>query len=78
MRPLPAAARTLVDDRVFSQLVTQAFSARRKMLRNTLAPYGDRLDLQAVGLLPTQRPEEVSVAQYQALAAQISSVTPFN
>jgi 16S rRNA (adenine1518-N6/adenine1519-N6)-dimethyltransferase len=78
MRPLQAAARTVVDDRVFSQLVTQAFSARRKMLRNTLAPYGARLDLRAVGLLPTQRPEEVSVAQYQALAAQISSVTPFN
>jgi 16S rRNA (adenine1518-N6/adenine1519-N6)-dimethyltransferase len=78
MRPLPGIRSHPESDRLFAQLVTQAFSARRKMLRNTLAPYLDRLDLGAVGLLPTQRPEEVSVSQYQALAAQISSVTPLS
>jgi 16S rRNA (adenine1518-N6/adenine1519-N6)-dimethyltransferase len=78
MWPLPKAQRLSVGYEIFAQLVTQAFSARRKMLRNTLAPYADRIDLASVGLLPTQRPEEVSVLQYQALAAQISRVTPFN
>lgn len=59
------------DWKSFSQFVTQAFSARRKMLRNTLAPYAGRIDLHAVGALPTQRAEELSVSQYQALAQQL-------
>jgi 16S rRNA (adenine1518-N6/adenine1519-N6)-dimethyltransferase len=72
MWPLPKALRPSGDPQIFSRLVTQAFSARRKMLRNTLAPYAEAIDLDAVGLSPTQRPEEVSVGQYQALAAQVA------
>jgi 16S rRNA (adenine1518-N6/adenine1519-N6)-dimethyltransferase len=72
MWPLPEALRPSGDAQVFSRLVTQAFSARRKMLRNTLASYAEVIDLAAVGLLPTQRPEEVSVDQYRALAAQVA------
>lgn len=78
MQPLPLVDPPSFAFADFAGLVTQAFSARRKMLRNTLAPYAGRIDLAAVGLLPTQRPEEVSVAQYQALAAQLSSVTPLS
>ncbi|MFZ9811874.1 MAG: 16S rRNA (adenine(1518)-N(6)/adenine(1519)-N(6))-dimethyltransferase RsmA [Burkholderiaceae bacterium] len=72
MWPLPKALRPSGDPQIFSRLVTQAFSARRKMLRNTLAPYEGQIDLHAAGLLSTQRPEEVSVAQYLALADQIA------
>lgn len=52
--------------------VTQsAFSQRRKMVRSSLKPVlGDRLDerLAAAGVKETQRAEEITVAQFKALA----------
>ncbi len=66
MQPLPARAD--IDAALLGELVTVAFSQRRKMLRNTLGRWlGERgftgsFDLQ-------RRAEEVSVAEYLALVA---------
>jgi 16S rRNA (adenine1518-N6/adenine1519-N6)-dimethyltransferase len=66
MRPLPAPAG--VDAALLGELVTVAFSQRRKLLRNTLGRW-----LEARGFAGTfdvqRRAEEVPVAQYLALAA---------
>lgn len=56
------------DDTHLSQLVAQAFSQRRKMLRNTLRDWVSDAQLGAVGVAPTARAEEVSVAQFVALS----------
>ena len=68
MTPLPARAD--VDPALLGELVTVAFSQRRKVLRNTLGRwleerrYGGAFDLQ-------RRAEEVPVAEYLALASAI-------
>ena len=48
--------------------VTQAFSQRRKMLRNNLAPFFSEAELTGLGIEPTKRPEELSVEEFIKLA----------
>jgi 16S rRNA (adenine1518-N6/adenine1519-N6)-dimethyltransferase len=73
MRPLPLAATQ--HPRLLSELVTVAFSQRRKLLRHTLGrwlqerAFGGSFDLQ-------RRAEEVPVAQYVALAEALAAESP--
>lgn len=65
MRPLAQAP--LSDARLLSELVTVAFSQRRKLLRHTLGRWLAQKDF--TGTFDTQRrAEEVPVAEYVALA----------
>jgi 16S rRNA (adenine1518-N6/adenine1519-N6)-dimethyltransferase len=72
MTPLPPPAG--LDAAVLSELVTVAFSQRRKLLRHTLGrwleerSFGGVFDVQ-------RRAEEVSVAEYLTLARQVSRAT---
>ena len=69
MRPLPAPAG--VRAAVLGELVTVAFSQRRKILRHTLGRWLD--DHGYAGAFdPQRRAEEVPVAEYLALAAACS------
>ena len=72
MVPLPRAQFRVKDWVVFSALVTAAFSQRRKMLRNTLAVYGDRVNWEGLGIAPTDRAEDLRVDQFIDLANQLS------
>lgn len=66
MVPLGADRPRPKNQTLFAVLVAQAFSQRRKMLRTVLK---DRqIDWATVGIDPTQRPQDLSVAQYIALA----------
>ena len=63
--PLAAAARPALE-----RVTAAAFGQRRKMLRASLKPLGmpvDRL-LERAGVAPTARAEELSVAEFCALA----------
>lgn len=73
MWPKSAERLQVRNWRALSELVTAAFATRRKMIRNNLAAYLDRLDLAAVGLKETARAEEIAVEQYVALANQLAS-----
>lgn len=55
------------------EIVQAAFSQRRKVLRNTLAAYRDRLDFDALGFDLGRRAEEVPVGDYVALARALSA-----
>ncbi len=72
VRMLPRAEPAALDRKVLETLVQVAFSQRRKILRNTLGRwleeqfFSGTFDLQ-------RRAEEVSVAEYTALAAQVSA-----
>jgi len=59
---------------IFSALVAQAFSQRRKMLRNTLGVCVPAEALEAAGFDLTRRAEEVAVETYINLA---NSLTEF-
>jgi len=56
------------DEALFAHVVTAAFSQRRKMLRNTLREIISEERLAALGVKPTARAEELSVADYVRLA----------
>ena len=72
MVPIARSDYRVKDWVVFAALVTAAFSQRRKMLRNTLAAYGDRVQWESLGIAPTDRAEDLSVSQFIDLANQLS------
>jgi 16S rRNA (adenine1518-N6/adenine1519-N6)-dimethyltransferase len=58
-----------IDDPMrFARLVTQAFSHRRKTLRNALQGTVDEARIRAAGIDPGMRPETVSPADYARLS----------
>jgi 16S rRNA (adenine1518-N6/adenine1519-N6)-dimethyltransferase len=73
MTPLPAAPD--IDAARLGELVTVAFSQRRKLLRHTLGPW-----LQAQGVTTDfdlqRRAEEVGVDEYLRLARAVAPATP--
>jgi 16S rRNA (adenine1518-N6/adenine1519-N6)-dimethyltransferase len=70
VRMLPHAAPAALDPALLTELVTVAFSQRRKLLRHTL---GRWLDARGVGgdFDVQRRAEEVPVAEYLALAQRV-------
>ncbi|MDE2584427.1 MAG: 16S rRNA (adenine(1518)-N(6)/adenine(1519)-N(6))-dimethyltransferase RsmA [Betaproteobacteria bacterium] len=70
VRLIPRAQSELTakDPALLEKVVAAAFSQRRKMLRNTLKELGGEAWLEAHGIAPTARAEDVPVADYVALA----------
>ena len=68
LTPLPAGTYTINDEAQLSQLVAQAFSQRRKTIRNALRNVVDETILESVGIDPGLRPEAVPIAAYVRLA----------
>ncbi|HTH94670.1 MAG TPA: 16S rRNA (adenine(1518)-N(6)/adenine(1519)-N(6))-dimethyltransferase RsmA [Rhodocyclaceae bacterium] len=64
MIPKPESALAVKDESLFGEVVTAAFSQRRKMLRNTLKGIVTEAQLEALGIAPTARAETLSVAHY--------------
>ncbi len=56
------------DEKHLSKLVTQAFSTRRKTLRNTLKKMLTSEQIENAGVDPSLRPENISVAEYVTLS----------
>jgi 16S rRNA (adenine1518-N6/adenine1519-N6)-dimethyltransferase len=56
------------DFKLFEQLVRDTFNMRRKQLKNSLAGYEITVDWESLNLSPTQRPEELTVADFVRLA----------
>ncbi len=73
VRMIPRTADELapVDVRILGELVTAAFSQRRKMLRNTLGAYRDRVDFDALGFDLQRRAEDVPVDEYVRVAQRL-------
>lgn len=55
----------------FQQLIAQAFSMRRKTLRNSLRALLTAEQIAAAGIDPGQRPETLTLRQFAALCAQL-------
>ncbi|GAA5231673.1 16S rRNA (adenine(1518)-N(6)/adenine(1519)-N(6))-dimethyltransferase RsmA [Verticiella sediminum] len=68
MDPLPAERPRPASQRAFAQTVTRAFAQRRKMLRRGLGDWAALVPWEAIGVAPTARAEEVSVAQFMAMS----------
>lgn len=71
--PLEENVMPSVDKAVLSRLLMQAFSMRRKTLRNNLKKYIPLSYLEELGIDASLRPEEVSVKEYVQLAVRESN-----
>lgn len=71
VRMVPRANPAQLDPKLLEELVQVAFSQRRKILRNTLGKWLDEKGF-AGDFDVQRRAEEVPVAEYEALAAQLS------
>ncbi|MEA1989699.1 MAG: 16S rRNA (adenine(1518)-N(6)/adenine(1519)-N(6))-dimethyltransferase RsmA [Pseudomonadota bacterium] len=70
VRLLPYKQKPFVADNEdsFAELVKQAFSQKRKTLRNTLKGYLDVEQIESCGINPTARAETISVEKFVELA----------
>ena len=66
--PLPAGTYEIDDEHRLSRLVAQAFSQRRKTIRNALRGMVDDETLAFVGIDPGLRAEAIPIADYVRLA----------
>lgn len=66
--PRPPAERNARDEAGFASLVAMAFAQRRKMLRNNLKGVLDEGGFARLGIPPTARAEDLSVADYVRVA----------
>ncbi len=68
LMPLPRGTYEIHDEVRLSRLVAQAFSQRRKTIRNALRNVADGTVLESVGIDPGLRAEAISIAEYVRLA----------
>lgn len=68
MVPRPAQELNAASERVLREVVTAAFTKRRKTLRNALAGIADADALSALRIDPGLRPENLAVGDYVAIA----------
>lgn len=66
--PHPKPPVHIRDMAQFEKLLTQAFSQRRKTLRNSLRPMMDATTIEAAGIDPGARPETLGLEQFAALS----------
>ena len=72
MRPMPHGRFDVRDSTVLDAIVKLAFSRRRKTLRNALGGVASADDIDAVGLDPSLRPEQVPIDDWVTLANRLS------
>ena len=69
--PKPASELTARDEKLLAKLVLAAFGQRRKMLRNNLREFVNEAGLEAAGIAPMARAEELAVADFVRLANEL-------
>ena len=70
--PLGSERPAIIDEKLLGRLVATAFSQRRKTLRNALRTMLDSEELQSLGIDAGSRPEQLTIADYVALANYVS------
>jgi 16S rRNA (adenine1518-N6/adenine1519-N6)-dimethyltransferase len=68
VRMIPLAQPLACQQALLEEVVTKAFSQRRKVIRNCVSGLLDEADLAAAGIDSQARPEAVPTAQFVALA----------
>ena len=74
MTPRAAELRDACDEALLGEVVMQAFSQRRKVLRNTLKGRASEAQMESCGISPGARAEEVGLANYVALANLLANL----
>jgi 16S rRNA (adenine1518-N6/adenine1519-N6)-dimethyltransferase len=74
--PRPEESIGIADRALFERVVREAFGQRRKTLRNALQLTCTGADIEAAGLRPDARAEQLHVSEFVQLAAHIGSLHP--
>jgi len=69
--PHPQAPVDIADFQSFEQVVSRAFSQRRKTLRNSLRGMVDATNMESVGIDPAARPETLSLEKFALLSGML-------
>ena len=72
LTPRAASEVAVADDAVFDRVVRDAFSQRRKTLRNALSGIATAADIEAGGVDPQSRAEDVAVPRFVALSNHLA------
>jgi 16S rRNA (adenine1518-N6/adenine1519-N6)-dimethyltransferase len=73
MAPRPARELTATSERMLRDVVTAAFTKRRKTLRNALAGMAEGDTLSRLRIDPGLRPENLAVSDYIAIANHVAA-----
>ncbi|MDQ3617738.1 MAG: 16S rRNA (adenine(1518)-N(6)/adenine(1519)-N(6))-dimethyltransferase RsmA [Pseudomonadota bacterium] len=73
MVPRPASSIGIDDPACFAHVVRDAFGQRRKTLRNALSKLCDNAAMEAVGIRPDARAEQLPVADFVRLANSLTA-----
>jgi len=73
MIPHPPERIGIVDHALFARVVRDAFGQRRKTLRNALSQVCDGAAIEAAGLRPDARAEQIEVADFVRLANSLAA-----
>jgi 16S rRNA (adenine1518-N6/adenine1519-N6)-dimethyltransferase len=74
MFPLKQPTNIAKNEELFSQIVSAAFSQRRKTIRNTLGGFLKPDDFKILGIDPVMRAENLSVTQYVSIANHLDLI----
>jgi len=74
LEPFEQPRVQVTDEALFEQLVKQAFSQRRKTLRNTLRDMLDAREMTELGIDPSARAETLAIQDFATLANHLSNV----
>jgi 16S rRNA (adenine1518-N6/adenine1519-N6)-dimethyltransferase len=73
VRLIPRAELINCDQSLLEEIVTRAFSSRRKTIRNGLKQYLSEEDLSGIGIDPGLRPENLTLEDFIACTRHVSS-----
>jgi 16S rRNA (adenine1518-N6/adenine1519-N6)-dimethyltransferase len=73
LRPYHTPPVAVQDEAVLAAVVQQAFSQRRKTLRNVLRDLVDAGTMQALGIDPALRAEMLGIREFAALANHVAT-----
>lgn len=76
LTPYQAPPVQVKSVKTLSMVVSQAFSQRRKTLRNTLKQWLTGAEIEALGIDPGRRPETLSLAEFARLADTVADLLP--
>jgi 16S rRNA (adenine1518-N6/adenine1519-N6)-dimethyltransferase len=68
LAPQPAGTYQIEDHALLKKIVAQAFTQRRKTIRNALRQQASEAQLVAAGISPGARPEQLAISQWIELA----------
>ena len=74
LEPFDRPPLHLADEALFEKLVKQAFSQRRKTLRNTLRDMVDAATITSLGIDPSARAETLAIRDFATLANHMSDI----